>query len=414
MANNHRYGLFDVFGIELEYMIVDKNTLKVKPVADQLLKEVEGEFVSDHENGRIAWSNELVAHVIELKTNGPAESLNELPELFAENIRQISSILDKYDAMLLPTAAHPLMDPYNETKIWPHEYKDIYNLYNKVFDCRGHGWSNLQSTHINLPFRDDQEFAKLHAAVRLLLPIIPAVAASSPILDGEFTGWLDSRMETYLHNQEKIPSMTGRLIPEKAYSQYEYYEMIFNPIIRDFSPYDTDHVTDHHFLNSRGAIARFDRGAIEIRVMDIQESPAADIALVSAITELIKLLVYERWGKIDELKKWDEEALRNIFLAAIKYGELSVISNSEYLKVFGINREKMIARDLWKHLLDEILDKLTIRQAEILHFIINNGTLASRIMKSLGGGLTKKNIARVYRELSVCLLNNTLFDGRGR
>jgi hypothetical protein len=30
---------------------------------------------------------------------------------------------------------------------------------------------------------------------------------------------------------------------------------------------------DHHFANSRGAIARFDRGAIEIRVIDIQECP---------------------------------------------------------------------------------------------------------------------------------------------
>jgi hypothetical protein len=87
--------------------------------------------------------------------------------------------------MLLPTGAHPLMDPFTETRLWPHEHKEIYNLYNRIFDCRGHGWSNLQSTHLNLPFSGDAEFKKLHAAIRLLLPLIPALSASTPLLDGK-------------------------------------------------------------------------------------------------------------------------------------------------------------------------------------------------------------------------------------
>ena len=33
------YHLFDGFGVELEYMIVDKNTLQVKAIADELLKQ---------------------------------------------------------------------------------------------------------------------------------------------------------------------------------------------------------------------------------------------------------------------------------------------------------------------------------------------------------------------------------------
>ena len=32
-------------------------------------------------------------------------------------------------------------------------------------------------------------------------------------------------------------------------------------------------------MNSRGAIARFDRNAIEIRVIDVQECPKADLAI---------------------------------------------------------------------------------------------------------------------------------------
>ncbi|MGB7300202.1 MAG: hypothetical protein WBD34_12840, partial [Burkholderiaceae bacterium] len=41
------YGLFDVFGIELEYMIVDADTLDVRPMCDALFREATGASVSD-------------------------------------------------------------------------------------------------------------------------------------------------------------------------------------------------------------------------------------------------------------------------------------------------------------------------------------------------------------------------------
>ena len=73
----------------------------------------------------------------------------------------------------------------------------IYQTYDRIFGCKAHGWANLQSMHLNLPFADDAEFARLHAAIRLVLPIIPALAASSPIADGRPTGFMDIRMEAY-------------------------------------------------------------------------------------------------------------------------------------------------------------------------------------------------------------------------
>ena len=39
--------LFEAFGVELEYMIVDKDSLAVKPVADELLKHELGQYGSD-------------------------------------------------------------------------------------------------------------------------------------------------------------------------------------------------------------------------------------------------------------------------------------------------------------------------------------------------------------------------------
>jgi len=262
MIQPSRLHIFQAYGVELEYMIVDRKTLNIRPIADELLKYELGEYGSDFENGMVTWSNELVLHVIELKSTKPESNFPSLESAFADDVRRINAILEKWDAMLLPTAAHPWMDPMTETKLWPHSDDNaVYDTYNRVFDCRGHGWSNLQSTHLNLPFYDDEEFAKLHAAVRMVLPILPALCASSPILDGKITGFLDTRMNYYKTNQSRIPSITGKVVPEAVFSRRQYLNTIYEKIKNDIAPFDTDNVLNPIWVNSRAqshARPRFD------------------------------------------------------------------------------------------------------------------------------------------------------------
>ena len=99
--------LFQGYGVELEYMIVDRKTLAVLPVADQLLSKVAGEIVNEVERGRLCWSNELVLHVVELKTNGPAGTLEGLGQLFTSQVGVINGLLEPYGGMLMPGAMHP-------------------------------------------------------------------------------------------------------------------------------------------------------------------------------------------------------------------------------------------------------------------------------------------------------------------
>lgn len=54
-----RYHLFQAYGIELEYMIVDRDTLDVRPIADELLKQEAGSYTGDFQNGMITWSNDI-------------------------------------------------------------------------------------------------------------------------------------------------------------------------------------------------------------------------------------------------------------------------------------------------------------------------------------------------------------------
>lgn len=409
MSSANHFHLFDVTGIELEYMIVDRKNLNVLPVCDELLRKVTGEITSDFENGKIAWSNELVNHVVELKTNGPVASRNGLHEHFHANVVQINQLLKEFDALLLPGGAHPWMDPHTETRLWQHEYNEIYHLYNRIFDCRGHGWSNLQSTHINLPFCGDDEFGRLHAAIRMVLPVIPAIAASTPFLDGRFTGFHDSRLEAYGHNQEKIPSIAGVIIPERVFNKEDYHRKIFDPIVHDIAPFDKEKVLDKHFLNSRGAISRFDRGAIEIRVVDNQESPLADLALVDSITGLIKLVVEGAFSPFEEQVKWHENNLAAIFRDTIRNSNRAVIDDFQYLQFWGCSDKRMTAGDLWHFLKPSLQSVMNPEYFRVFSEILDSGTLAQRLLKAMGDDFSRAHFQNVYRELALCLEENRLF-----
>lgn len=403
-----KYHLFEVFGIELEYMLTHTSTLKVAPIVDELLTKKSGQLTGDIDNGEIAWSNELVAHVVELKTNGPTNNLDGLSELFHQNVKEINKLLKTLNTQLLPTASHPLMNPLTDTSLWKHSYSEVYELYNKIFDCKGHGWSNVQSTHINLPFFDDNEFEKLHAAIRVILPLIPGLCASSPVLEGKKTGFKDTRLHYYKTNQKEIPEMTGLVIPENVFSKKEYNSVIFETINKAIKPFDTDDILEHHFLNSRGAIARFDRNAIEIRLVDIQECPKADIAICVLIIEVLKVLVDETLANISEQKKWQKEDLFAIFNDAIKDAENAKITNVDYLALFGLKNEATI-QDVWKHLYEIIKPSINVSHQESLEIILTEGTLSTRILNALNDDLSEENIKKVYSDLANCLENNTVF-----
>jgi glutamate---cysteine ligase / carboxylate-amine ligase len=400
-------GLFERFGVELEYMIVDQNNLTIKPITDEVLKAFAGELTDEIENGEISWSNELVMHVIELKTTLPSPTLDGLDELFHQNVSKINELLKPFNARILPTAMHPFMNPDAEMKIWPHGSNEIYSKYDEIFNCKGHGWSNLQSVHLNLPFKDDEEFGKLHAAIRVILPLLPMLAASSPIIEQKVTGIKDNRLEVYRNNQKKVASIAGKIIPEDVYTKADYEKVIFNKIFKDISVYDEGGLLQYEWLNSRGAIARFMRNAIEIRVLDIQECPKADLAILKAIVLLLKALISEKWVSMENLQKFPTDGLHDIILTSINNAEDTVITDVNYLNVFGYHNTSVTGAGLWAHILTAL--DLGSEDKSVLQHILEKGTLSSRIVKALNGDTSLENIKKIYTRLADCVTNNSLF-----
>jgi glutamate---cysteine ligase / carboxylate-amine ligase len=407
--------LFEGYGIELEYMLVDRETLAVLPASDRILRSGKGRVVDEVDAGPLRWSNELALHVVELKTNGPVSSFRGLAETISEHVGRVNRLLEPIGGRLMPTAMHPLMDPAKETRIWRHgRRRRIFQAYDRIFGCSSHGFANLQCVHVNLPFTGDVEFARLHAAVRLVLPILPALAASSPVVEGEATGLLDNRLEAYRTNQRRIPSIAGSIIPEQVSSRQEYRERILAPVYRDLAPHDPDGVLRHEWINSRGAIARFERSTIEIRLLDAQECPAADLAVASLVVAALRALTAGRLSSPEAQAGWEVEPLERLLRATVRDGEAAAIEEPRYLGLFGYPGGKATAGELWRHLARTLpeeyfpggpQDRVRART------IVEAGPLARRILRALGGPPSPGRIRQVYGELCDRLESGTLFLG---
>jgi carboxylate-amine ligase len=405
-------GLFDAIGIELEYMIVHRKTLDVRPICDELFRSVTGDETSDVEpdgpDGAVSWSNELALHVVELKTQRPALSLDGLAETFQDHVRQIDALLEPMNARLMPTAMHPWMDPDAETRLWPHEHNEIYRTYDRIFGCRGHGWGNLQSTHINLPFGNDDEFGRLHAALRLLLPLLPAIAASSPIVDGDWSPISCHRMEVYRTNSKRVPMMAGLVVPEPVFTRAEYERDILGRLYDELRPLDPDGLLSHEFANARGAMARFDRGAIEIRVLDIQECPKADLAIAALVVAIVRAITSERWISYEDQKRIKTEPLHGVLLDTIRYADRTRIRERSVLDAFGVKQSTVWAADLWMSLLEQVVPDHPV-WSPMLRRMLKTGTLANRIGGRIRRFPTRPELHELYGELADCLHHGELF-----
>jgi gamma-glutamyl:cysteine ligase YbdK (ATP-grasp superfamily) len=398
---------FAGYGIELEYMIVDRHTLAVMPIADTLLHAAAGG--NDVDRGRFGWSNELVLHLVEIKNPRPDPALEPLAAGFQAEVEAINRLLHPLGAQLMPGGMHPWMAPASETRLWPHDLAPIYQAYDRIFDCRQHGQANLQSMHVNLPFASDDEFARLHAAVRLLLPILPAIAASSPIADGTPSGYLDTRMEAYRTAVQRVPSAIGQVIPDTANSQVEYADQVLAPLYRDIAPLDPQGVLQHEWLNARGAIPRFERNAIEIRVIDMQECPQADLAVAAVATAGVRALYETRWSPLALQQAIGTEALAKILLACIRDAEQAVIDDAGYLRLLGFPDRNCQAGELWRHLVDTVAPDPSGPWHEPLRVMLEQGPLARRLLRAVGPACAKTRLQLVYRILCDCLETGRMF-----
>ncbi len=389
-------------------MIVGRGDLDCRPVADAVLAGATGPGAMTIDRGAFGWSNEFVLHVLEAKNLVPVAELGAIADGLAVQVREMNRALGRHGLRLMPTAMHPWLDPA-EARPWPDDPHGIYKAFRRIFDTATHGWTNIQSVHLNLPFAGDAEFARLHEAIRRVLPLIPALAASSPLCQGRLTGWRDTRMHAYRANAGRFPLVNGAIIPEIVASRAEYEARILAPVYESLSGADPEGALRHEWVNARGAIARFDRSTIEIRVVDAQECPEADLAVAAAIVTAIRSL-FDAPERLAGTMATDR--LAAILDDCIRSAEDAVIADPAFLRLFRWPGAAATAAELWSHILDGAGEALVVDAARwrpAWQAIRREGTLSRRIARAVGPEPSRARLTAVYADLCDCLARNEMF-----
>jgi hypothetical protein len=388
-------------------MLVDGDGLDVAPVADELLETTPDEPAS----GAVDLRHHLALHAVELGCKAPRRTLDGLTDAFAATVCAANAKLGREGLRLMPTAMHPWLDPRG-AKLWPHgTERVVYETLDDIFTCKSHGWANQQCLKIDLPFAGDEQFARLHAAIRFLLPILPGLASSSPILDGERNGRSDNRLLAYRGKCARVPSVIGETVPEAVGSIGEYHERVLAPLYRDLTPHDSEGVLRHDWVNARGAIARFDRSSVEARVLDVQEAPAMDIAFAALIVEVLKLLCAERWLDAAGMNRWQTVRLATLLDLAARQGEGAGVADKGYLRAFGYRGSATELMGLWEHLIETVSahGSLGSSTGRLLEHYLRHGTLATRIARAVGLAPARARLHEVYEQLCDALADGAPF-----
>jgi hypothetical protein len=388
-------------------MIVDGDSLDAAPASDELLDTA----AAKPAGGDIALHHELALHAVALRCKAPRHTLDGFANDFAAAVRSANDTLGRDGLRLMPTAMHPWLDP-SRARLWPHEPEaEVYEALDRIFACKSHGWANQQCLKLELPFAGDEELARLHAAVRFVLPILPGLAASSPVIDGERNGRLDNRLVAYRGKCASVPAVIGATVPEPVGSTGEYHERVLEPIYKDLEPHDPAGLLRHEWVNARGAIVRFDRCCLEIGVLDLQETPAMDVAYAALIVEVLKLLCAEQWLDAAGMNRWRTDRLATLLDLAARQGEGALVGERSYLRAFGYRGSATELKGLWEHLIETVSARgsLTPNDGRRLEHYLRHGTLATRIGRAVGLLPTRAALLRVYEELCETLAGSAPF-----
>ncbi len=334
---------------------------------------------------------------MEIIANQPFKTPSEFEETMQTAVSTLSQIVQKHGAVLLGTGMHPLLK-LQDTGIWPHYHKKIYRQYGKIFNLNHHGWLNIQSFHLNLPFQKDDDAIQIHNQLANLCAYLPAISASSPIYEGKNGSDVDNRLQFYKVNQKEVPTISGDVIPEYVTSFNQYKRDVIERYSQDLANLGADKtLLRREWVNSRGVIFRFDRCALEVRVMDEQECIKSDVALSCFVRAALRGLI------ASNVELLSHDVLVKDFNCVIKEGLNAQVSSSH----------GKTARQVCKYYLKVAMEHATEDEKKYLWLVkkrIEEGNLSElireRILRRAQKTSFHQSIIDVYSTLIKCLMDN--------
>jgi carboxylate-amine ligase len=391
--NKHRRNRnVDVIALALDFCLVERSHRNPAALATWALGQ------TSTSSAEVAWSCERWEHVLTLSLTRHAKRPMAHARRLNAEVRSMNKLLSKRNAMLVPAAAHPFAQGEVHTMRADTPGQAVLS---RLFDVKQPGWCNSQITCLRMPFTSDEEFSRLHASVRLLLPLLPAISAASPYLNGAWAGFLSARAEASMHHVDSLPQLLGPVIPEAVFSEEDYYRTVFSPMAQALVTVDTEQTLDHFGMNARAAIARFDKGELELRVLDRQECLTADLAIAEMTLTVVRAMSSGRWVSTYLQRAWSEDDLFPLYMQTVREGGQAVLSNRDYLFMFGLmKQDRMSVQKIWQHLFVELYGELSDECRRVMAHILEHGCLAQRMVRRHGKDPTAGALVQLVDELS--------------
>ena len=388
MARQNIEAVNQGYGLGLEYILVDRKTLSpwIPSGVGDTGKDV---MVTVNEAGT----------GLRLTTSGLAKNIAAAAEQISAHLPDLVERVETLTGgELLPTGAHPFaLASDRSTAQNPHPFVADASL-----------WTS--SSRIELPFADDQSFGRLHTAIRMVLPIIPAISASSPFIRGKRSPALSARILAALDGHTGIPELTGDGIPEVVLDQADYYRIVLEPIAMALAERGLAETVDYQAANRRVAVPSFERGTITITAADAQECVSSDAAIAEMVVAVVNAMNSGRWVSNYLQRAWHGADLKAVLADTARNGGDAVIANRDLLLMFGMMRESATAAELWRHLYQQLRSELSEAARMRIAFILDQGCLAQRILRRTGDRPTRERVVEVYQELVTCLRDDRVFE----
>jgi len=254
-------------GVEEEFSILHPHTLDLVPRFEQLRALAKSDpILHEHITG------ELISSEIEI-ISGVGGNLHDALERQRDRRGRLFALVQEQGVALGATGTHPWADYREQPIIDTEHYRRVEEGLKYV------AWrNNTFSLHVHLGVRDIDRAVRACDRLRPVLPLLLAISANSPYLDGRDTGLHSARTQSFTKSFPRcgVPDAFG------GWSAYrEYIEFL----------YRTGSIVE--FTQVWWSVRpHFSFGTVEVRICDaqatVQESDALAALMVACIAQAVR------------------------------------------------------------------------------------------------------------------------------
>jgi carboxylate-amine ligase len=249
-------------GVEEEFSILDPQTLELLPRFEQLRDAAARDtLLHEHITG------ELISSEIEI-ISGAGSDLHDALERQRERRRRLFALAAEQGVALGATGTHPWADYREQPIIDTEHYRRVEEGLKYVAKR-----NNTFSLHVHLGVRDLDRAIRVCDRLRPVLPLLLAISANSPYLDGRDTGLHSARTQSFTKSFPRcgVPDAFGGW---QAYREYIEFLLRTNSIVEFTQVWWS--VRPH-----------FSFGTVEMRICDVQATAGESDALAGLIAACI-------------------------------------------------------------------------------------------------------------------------------